>query len=29
MKQFNDYDLNAVKDESMVVYVEKIKNNSL
>ena len=26
MKQFNDYDLNAVKDESMLVYADKMKN---
>lgn len=25
MKQFNDYDLNNIKDESMLVYVDKIK----
>lgn len=26
MKQFNDYDLNDVKDESMLVYADKMKN---
>lgn len=26
MKQFNDYDLNDIKDESMLVYADKMKN---
>lgn len=26
MKQFNDYDLNKIKDESMLIYADKMKN---
>lgn len=28
MTRFNDYDLNAVRDEAMMVYVEKLKSNT-